>query len=154
MELACERAASAEKVASKQAVARPSVPQGTPPSSAVEPDEEAVLEHAPVGDDKKAAVETAPATTPTAPSDEGPKEAPVEELQTAEAAPTTVKATLIEPDPEPAGRTAEARTGRHGGSEPATTTITVRRHGRVTTGLALVGLGLKTLLFGSKNKGK
>ena len=154
MELACERAASAEKVASKQAVARPSVPQGTPPSSAVEPDEEAVLEHAPVDDDKKAAVEMVPATTPTAPSDEGPKEAPVEELQTAKAAPTTVKATLIEPDPEPAGRTAEARTGRHGGSEPATTTITVRRHGRVTTGLALVGLGLKTLLFGSKNKGK
>ena len=44
MELATERASKAAKAESKRVVARPSVPMGTPPATAVEEDEEQVLE--------------------------------------------------------------------------------------------------------------
>ena len=52
-----------------------------------------------------------------------------------------MKATLIEPEqPEAIPSSQNA--------------VTVRKRGRVGTGFALVGLGLKTLLFGSKDTKK
>ena len=140
MQLACAQGRRAERAESRRAVARPSVPMGTPPATAVEKDGDGVLEHEP---------QPAPApaggteAAPTAPEPSGRASGgPAPSEPAPEPEPTAVEAELIDPEPEPAdgGR---ARACRRDG------TIVVRRHGRVTTGLALVSLGIKTLLFGS-----
>lgn len=133
MEFATKRASSAEKAESKRAVARPSVPMGTPPATAVEADDENVLELHAAPAAAKEEPEPAAAEAPAAP-------APAAEAKP-EPQPTAVKATLIEPEqPEAIPSSQNA--------------VTVRKRGRVGTGFALVGLGLKTLLFGSKDTQK
>ncbi len=222
MQLACERGRSAERAASKRAVARPSVPMGTPPATAIEADDEGVLEKHPA-EPAGAAAEPLPADAP-APVPPAPREAPRPEAtptagpeRTADAAPepepadaatepepaapvpepkpagapvapeaapaaprhepeprpataaarpvtppehsvppapraTAVKATIIEPErPETEPQGAAAAPER---DEPVRSTIVIRRRGRVSTGLALIGLGFKTLLGGSAKQGE
>ena len=142
MQLACAQGRRAARAESRRAVARPSVPMGTPPATAVEKDGDGVLEHEPQPAPAPAGgTEAAPtAPEPSGRASGGP--APSEPTPEPEPEPTAVEAELIDPEPEPAdGGRARARRGDG--------TIVVRRHGRVTTGLALVGLGIKTLLFGS-----
>ncbi len=150
MALAIDRASSAEKAASKRAVARPAVPQGTPPTSAVEPDDEAVLEHELPVEQQATAETDLPATAAVNQTDaaEGPAPKPAAtEPDSPATHATPVTATIIEPEPSRDERAPH-------GSESAkrTDAIVVRRRGRVSTGLALVGLGIKTLLFGTKKK--
>ena len=151
MELATERASKAAKAESKRVVARPSVPMGTPPATAVEEDEEQVLEeHAamkaesapePTAEPEpkpEPAAEPEPAPKPKPAPAAEPKPTPAPKPEPAPKQATAVKATLIEPDE----------------SAPKPDNIVVRRRGRVTTGLSLVGMGLKTLLFGAKDSKK
>ena len=151
MELATERASKAAKAESKRVVARPSVPMGTPPATAVEEDEEQVLEEhtamkaesapEPTAEPEpkpEPAAEPKPAPKPKPAPAAEPKPAPAPKPEPAPKQATAVKATLIEPDE----------------SAPKPDNIVVRRRGRVTTGLSLVGMGLKTLLFGAKDSKK
>ena len=165
MELATERASKAEKARAKRAVARPSVPMGTPPATAVEAggDDAAAAAAAPAPAPATSSAPTPQAPTPAAspmpapaahmaaPKPEAAHAAPAHAAATApetaaartpQPQPTHLKATLIEPEP-PCKSTASDEN-----------TVVVRRHGRVGTGIALVGLGLKTLLFGSKKDKK
>ena len=150
MALAIDRASSAEKAASKRAVARPAVPQGTPPTSAVEPDDEAVLEHELPVEQQATAETDLPATAPVTQAEVAQVPAPkpvATEPDSAAPHATPVTATIIEPEPP---RDEHAPHGPE--SAKRTDAIVVRRRGRVGTGLALVGLGIKTLLFGTKKK--
>ena len=140
MALACERAQTAEKAESKRAVARPSVPMGTPPATAIETDGEGVLEEHPAAAAAPAPESTAPATEPAA----APAPEPAPEPQPA---PAPEPATASAPAPEPQPQATQVKAAL---IEPEQNTVVVRRRGRVGTGIALVGLGIKTLLFGSK----
>ena len=84
------------------------------------------------------AAEPKPAPKPKPAPAAEPKPAPAPKPEPAPKQATAVKATLIEPDE----------------SAPKPDNIVVRRRGRVTTGLSLVGMGLKTLLFGAKDSKK
>ena len=82
----------------------------------------------------------APAAQPASEPEPAPAAAPA-----SAAAPTPVHATIIEDsEPEPAPQPAAGKAA--GG--PVQNQVVVRRRGRFGTGLALIGLGLKTLITG------
>ena len=82
-----------------------------------------------------------PATTPE------PAFEPEPEPEPAQPRATSVKATIIDPQ-EDANEVDEDLDEKDGGTK----TIVIRRIGRVATGFALIGMGFKTLLFGSKQE--
>ena len=102
-----------------------------------------------------AKVGAGPAETPAAPAAPDAataSAAPAERDRTAQA---PVAAELIEPEPAGAGQVASGSTAGDNESSPATDTqrtLAKRPAGRLRTGLALIGLGVKTLIRGTKTR--
>ena len=134
-------AAKAAKAQAKAAMSRPEVPEAEAP---------AVIE------ESSAAPAPAPQSAPAAPAPVAPEPAPAPAPAAAPAKP--VHATIIEPASEaepnerPVGKHAAPRMSASTAASSAPQTITIRRRGRVSTGLALIGLGLKTLFSGGTRK--
>ena len=88
-----------------------------------------------------------PEPQPTPEPEPQPAPEPAFEPEPAQPRATSVKATIIDPQ-EDADEVDEDLDEKDGGTK----TIVIRRIGRVATGFALIGMGFKTLLFGSKQE--
>ena len=125
-------------------VVQPSVAPEPAPQAA--PAQQPAPEPAPAPE-PVAAPQPAPTPEPEPQPTPGPAFEPEPEPEPAQPHATSVKATIIDPQ-EDADEVDEDLDEKDGGTK----TIVIRRIGRFATGFALIGMGFKTLLFGSKQE--